>query len=83
MNTNPITTTSELSVKLERIRKLLDQSGLDALLLRQTNNFAWATSGASSYINRADSMGVASLLITPANHYVITSNIESVRLMQK
>lgn len=83
MNTSPTTTESELSAKLDRIRKLLDQSGLDALLLRHTNNFAWATCGASSYINRADSMGVASLLITPANHYVITSNIESVRLMQE
>jgi Xaa-Pro aminopeptidase len=83
MNTNPITTESELSAKLERIHKLLDQSGLDALLLRQTSNFAWATCGASSYINRADSIGIASLLITPANRYVITNNIEAVRLMRE
>ena len=74
---------TELNIKLERIRKLLDQSDLDALLVRQTNNFAWATCGASSYINRADSIGVASLLITPVNHYVITNNIEAVRLAQE
>ena len=78
-----MTAKTELSIKLERIYKLLDQSGLDALLLRQTNNFAWATCGASSYINRADLLGVASLLITPENRYVITNNIESARLMRE
>jgi Xaa-Pro aminopeptidase len=78
-----MTARTELSIKLERIYKLLDQSGLDALLLRQTNNFAWATCGASSYVNRADLLGVASLLITPENRYVITNNIESVRLMRE
>ncbi|MBI5965819.1 MAG: aminopeptidase P family protein [Chloroflexi bacterium] len=83
MSTNPVTTVSEFNTKLERIRKLLVQSGLDALLLRQTNNFAWATCGASSYINRADPMGVASLLITLSNHYVITNNIEAARLAQE
>lgn len=74
---------SELNNKLECIRNLLNQLGLDALLLRQTDNFAWATCGASSYINRADSLGSASLLITPTSRHVLTSNIEAPRLMQE
>jgi len=80
---NIIATELELKVKLEYIYKLLDRSGLDALLLRQSSNFAWATCGASADINRADSMGVASLLITSANRYVITNNIESIRLLEE
>jgi len=61
METNP--TGTELNIKLERIRGLLVKFDLDALLLRQTGNFAWATCGADSHINTADSMGIASLLI--------------------
>ena len=83
METNLITTEKELNVKLERIHNLLAQSGLNALLLRQTSNFAWATCGASSFINRADSFGSASLLITPTSRYVLTSNIEAPRFMQE
>jgi Xaa-Pro aminopeptidase len=78
-----MTTKTELNIKLERIHKLLGQTGLGALLLRQSNNFAWATCGGSSFINRADSLGIASLLITPSNRYVITNNIEAARLMQE
>jgi len=74
---------TELNVKLERIRDLLLRFDLDALLLRQTGNFAWATCGADSHINTADSMGIASLLITRTNHLVLTNNIEAVRLMQE
>ena len=78
-----MTTETELNIKLDRIQILLTRSSMDALVLRQTGNFAWAACGASSYINRADSLGIASLLITPANRYVITNNIEAVRLMQE
>ena len=78
-----MTNETEFTIKVERMNKLLKQFKLDALLLRQTGNFAWATCGADSFINRADLFGVASLLITPANHYVITNNIEANRLMQE
>jgi antitoxin VapB len=81
METNP--TGTELNIKLERIRGLLVKFDLDALLLRQTGNFAWATCGADSHINTADSMGIASLLITRTEHLVLTSNIEAVRLMRE
>lgn len=74
---------TELDRKLESIYKLLDQFDLDALLLKQTANFAWATCGADIHINTADSMGIASLLITRAKHYVVTNNIEAPRLMRE
>jgi antitoxin VapB len=78
-----MTTPTEINIKLERIHKLLDQFELDALLLRQTGNFAWATCGADSFINRADSTGVASLLITRTNRYVLTTNIEAPRFIRE
>ena len=78
-----IKTGTELGTKLGRIRHLLDAFDLDAILLRRTDNFAWATCGADSHINTADSMGVASLLVTKADHFLVTNNIEATRLMQE
>jgi Xaa-Pro aminopeptidase len=66
--------------KQQIIRALLEQQGLDAMLLRKASSFAWATHGASSYINTASTYGEASLLITPGGRYLITNNIEATRL---
>ncbi|MFZ5910729.1 MAG: M24 family metallopeptidase [Chloroflexota bacterium] len=68
---------------MERIRGLLTQCDLDTLLLQKTENFAWATCGGDPHINTADSMGIASLLITRTNRFVVTNNIEATRLMQE
>jgi antitoxin VapB len=76
-------TKTEVDVKLDRIYKLLDQTGAGGLLLQQSSNFAWATCGAESYINRADLLGIASLLITPSKRYVVTNNIEAGRLSRE
>jgi Xaa-Pro aminopeptidase len=74
---------SEFEQKQERIRALLTQNELDALLLQNASSFAWATCGRSSYINTASTTGLASLLITPKNRYVICNNIEATRLEQE
>jgi len=83
METNQTTSNTELSLKLERIRLLLNASNLEGVLLRRTDNFAWATCGADPHINTADSMGIATLLITKTNHFLVTNNIEATRLMQE
>jgi antitoxin VapB len=71
---------TELDTKLSNIQALLDQHHLDALYLARTSSFAWATCGASSYINTASTTGEASLLITRSARYLITNNIEATRL---
>jgi len=83
MESNQTISNTEHSLKLERIRHLLDESNLDAILLRRTDNFSWATCGADPHINTADSLGIASLLITQSNHFLVTNNIEARRLMQE
>ena len=83
MKNSPTKTSPEFSTKLERIRGLLEKFNLDALLLQKTGNFSWATCGADSHINTADSMGIASLLITRTEHFLLTNNIEAVRLLQE
>jgi Xaa-Pro aminopeptidase len=83
METNPRPTEAELNIKWERMKMLLDEFELDALLLRQVGNLAWITCGADSHVNMADTIGVAFLLITRTDRFVLTNNIESVRLMQE
>lgn len=74
---------TELELKLERMRDLLAKYGIHALLMQRVGSFAWATCGASSYVNTATTNGAASLLIAPAGRYVITNNIEATRLQQE
>jgi len=74
---------TESETKQARIQTLLAERGLDALLLRRVSSFAWASCGAASYINIADSHGVAALLITPSGRYLITNNIEAARFEQE
>lgn len=73
----------ELTHKLSRIRNLLEESHLDALLLQRVSSFAWATCGAASFVNSAATMGEASLLVTPKGRYLISNNIEATRLEQE
>ncbi len=71
---------SERDEKFERIEALLAEQGLDALLLKRASSFAWATCGASSYINTASDYGDATLLIAPGRRQVFTTNIEAARI---
>ena len=72
--------TDELNLKIERIRTLLEKKELNALLLQRVSSFAWATGGADSHINTASSDGESSLLITPQNKFIITTDVEVPRL---
>jgi antitoxin VapB len=65
--------------KHERINQLLEDQNLDGLIIQQVSNFAWATDGASSYINTATTNGVATLLVTGDAKHLIADNIESPR----
>ena len=74
---------TESEQKQASIRALLTEKNLDGLLLERVSSFAWATCGASSYINTATTTGVASLLVTASEKYLIADNIEAPRLEQE
>ncbi|PWB56591.1 MAG: peptidase M24 [Anaerolineales bacterium] len=71
---------NEQESKLEIIRTWMSTRKLGALYLQTAGSFAWATCGASSYINTASTNGLAALLITHEHQYVLTTNIEAPRL---
>jgi len=71
---------SEFTQKRERLRNLMEEHHLDAILLRRASSFAWATCGAAAYVNIASTESVASLLVTLENQYLFTNNNEVTRL---
>jgi Xaa-Pro aminopeptidase len=74
---------SEARRKIIRIRAFMEDMKIHYLLFNRVSSFAWATCGIASYVNRATSMGEASLLVTPSNQHLITNNIEAARLEQE
>jgi Xaa-Pro aminopeptidase len=74
---------TETELKIAQLRALLAERNLDGALLKRSGNFAWLTSGASSYVNIAADAGAANVLVTHDAGYVITSNIEAPRLEQE
>ncbi len=64
----------------EKLRDLMQERGLGALLLRRPANFAWYTGGADNRVDRGDPLGVAGILCTTGSTYVLTDNIEAPRM---
>ena len=71
---------SETTTKLNRLRELMNRHNLGAILLQRVSSIAWATSGASAYVNLARTQGEVSLLITADHQYLLSNNIEATRL---
>jgi Xaa-Pro aminopeptidase len=70
----------EYQEKQNLLRAFMQMHQIDALLLRRVSSFAWATLGASSYVNSATSFGEAALLITQDHNWLITNVVEAPRL---
>lgn len=68
-----------MSTKHQRITELLEKHHLDALIIQQVANFAWATDGAAAYVNTATTNGAGTLLVTKDARHLIANNIESPR----
>jgi len=71
----------ERTEKLARLRRLMADSGVDAIWLRRMSSFAWLTAGAASHVSFADEHGIASLLVTADEVHLVVNNIEAPRLM--
>ena len=70
----------EIIEKKKRVRDLMSQLHLDAIILRKQCNFSWLTGGHLNLVGIATEMGAAPLLLTPQREYVICNNIEAPRI---
>src|SRR5215212_7510360 len=65
------------------LRELMDGHGVGALLLSSPANFAWYTGGADNRVDHGDPVGVASVLHTMDDAYILTNNIEAPRMREE
>ena len=70
----------EVSRKLELIREALTETGAMGVRLKGTDWFAWATAGASNTVLLTAETGVAQVLVTVRDAWVLTDEIEAQRL---
>ncbi|MBD2384257.1 M24 family metallopeptidase [Cylindrospermum sp. FACHB-282] len=73
----------EVSTKLELIRETLSQTEVQGVRLRGTDWFAWATAGASNTVLLTAETGVAELLVTGQDAWILTDEIEAQRLQDE
>jgi Xaa-Pro dipeptidase len=65
------------------LRELMDGHGVGALLLSSPANFAWYTGGADNRVDHGDPVGVASVLLTTDDTYILTNNVEAPRMREE
>jgi Xaa-Pro aminopeptidase len=70
----------EVSSKLQLIRNTLSQTEAHAVRLRGTDWFAWATAGGSNTVLLTAETGVAEVLVTSNDAWILTDEIEAQRL---
>ena len=65
----------------DRLRRLMERHGLDAVVLRRPANFAWYTGGADTKVDHVAPEGVADLIVRDDGPpLVLTSTIEAPRM---
>jgi len=70
----------EIGAKLAMMRRWLGLMNAGAIRLRGSDWFSWATAGGSNVVLMASETGVAEVLVTPKEAYVLTNEIEADRL---
>lgn len=73
----------EVSTKLKLIRQILSETEAQALRLRGTDWFAWATAGGSNTVLLTAETGIAEVLITTQEAWILTDEIEAQRLQDE
>ncbi|MES3039099.1 MAG: M24 family metallopeptidase [Bdellovibrionota bacterium] len=73
----------EVQRKLKFIRELLAAKKINAVHLRGVDWFSWATGGGTSVVIMTNEIGVAEVLVTETEAWVLTNNIENSRLVKE
>ncbi|MHB0992102.1 MAG: M24 family metallopeptidase [Burkholderiales bacterium] len=71
---------AEVKSKLAMIRQSLETADAGAVRLRGTDWFAWATAGGSNTVLLAQEVGIAEVLVSATDAWILTDEIEAARL---
>ena len=70
----------EIRQKEERIRKYMEQKGVQTLVIGRQDNFAWFTGGGDNRVCTTTEMGAAFIVITHEKKYIIGYNMDAPRV---
>lgn len=75
--------TEELKVKFARARKLMEEEGLDGVLLSAIHNFYWITGGKGDMVDRSCGQASARILILADKAYAVCNSSEMYRVFDE
>jgi len=78
-----MTRLEEIQIKEKRLRRLMKEKSLEAVLLKKQPNFSWFTAGGYNMVGTATDLGMTSLLVTRTDRFVIANRIEAPRMMRE
>jgi len=73
----------EIRLKEAQLYRLMEEEGLDGIVLSKKESFSWVTGGKVNYIYMASEFGVVDLLFINNRKYCITSKYERYRIMEE
>lgn len=73
----------EVAGKEKKLYKFMKKNKIDTILISNLNNFAWITGGGDSHVRLTQVGGVCTAVFTGGKKYIVTSNIEGVRIMDE
>ena len=74
---------AEINEKLARIRKGLEESGKEALLLNKHPNFSWITAGGKGFVANCFDNSAIAVLVTKTKLFAICNVIEEPRIIEE
>ena len=74
---------AEIREKLTRVRKALEETGKEALLLTRHPNFSWITAGSKGFVANCFDSSATAVLVTGKKLYAICNIIEENRLKEE
>lgn len=74
---------TEVQRKIAEVRKVLATTAAGAVRLRGVDWFSWITGGGSSVVILTSEVGIAEVLITSTQAFVLTNEIERLRLSEE
>ncbi len=78
-----MTRKEEVAEKGRRVRSYMANNEIGAVLLGTQANFAWYTAGGDNHVALATESGVATVVVTHEEDYVLTNNIEAQRILEE
>ena len=80
---DPATRGALVARRLDTARRLLREAGGDAWWTTSRANVAWLTAGGQHHVVHASSTGVAGILVTASDAWLVTPTIERARLVEE